>query len=371
MRVLHIASGRLYGGIERMLVTLAESTPPASGLMFEFAVAAEGRLSDELRDRGAQVHRLGDVRLRHPASLIRARHHVRGMLSLRDYAAVVCHAPWAHAVFGGVVRSAGVPCVLWQHDVATGGSIIERASKRIGADLVICNSRWTAQSAALLHPHAPHRVVYCAVASQPSGPTDRAEVRAALGASSEDVVVLAASRIEPWKGHLDLLRALARLAGRPWILWVAGGPQRAHEREHVRAIEEEVRRLGLQTRVTLLGERRDVRQLLAGADLLAQANVKPEPFGVVFAEALLAGVPVVTTRMGGAGEIVDESCGRLVPAKDPAALAGALDELISNAALRVSLGAAGVAHAAGVCDPSVVLARLESALLSVSVQTAA
>ena len=354
-----------------MLVTLAESAPLASGLLFEFAVAAEGRLFEELQDRGARVHMLGNVRLSHPSSVVRARHHVRGLLRQRDSPVVVCHAPWAHAIFGGVVRAAGVPCALWQHDVATGGSLVERASKRAGADLVICNSRWTAQSAAVLHPHAPHRVVYCAVASQPAGKDARAEIRAALGASSEDVVVLAASRIEPWKGHLDLLRALAGLSIRPWTLWVAGGAQRAHEREYAAAIDAEARRLGLQTRVRLLGERRDVRRLLAGADLLAQANVEPEPFGVVFAEALLAGVPVVTTRMGGAPEIVDESCGRLVPARDSQALTRALDELISNAALRASLGAAGVAHATGVCDPSVVLPQLESALLSVSVPTAA
>ena len=371
MRVLHIAAGRLYGGIERMLVTLAESARVAGGLDFEFAVAAEGRLSEELRDRGARVHALGNVRLSHPASVVRARHHVRGLLRQGDHSAVVCHAPWAHAIFGGVVRAASVPCVLWQHDVATGGSLVERASKRAGADLVICNSRWTAQSAAVLHPHAPHRVVYCAVASQQPGMDDRHAIRAALGASAEDVVVLAASRLEPWKGHLDLLHALAGVSSRRWTLWVAGGAQRAHERDYATAIEADVRRLGLEPRVRLLGERRDVRRLLAGADLLAQANVEPEPFGVVFAEALLAGVPVVTTRMGGAPEIVDESCGRLVAARDLEALTRALDELISNAALRASLGAAGVAHAAGVCDPSVVLPQLESALLSVSVPTVA
>jgi len=371
VRVLHIASGRLYGGIERMLVTLAESARAAGGLDFEFAVAAAGRLSEELLDRGARVHALGNVRLSHPSSVVRARHRIRELLRGHDYAAVTCHAPWAHAIFGGVVRAAGVPCVLWQHDMATGGSLLERASKRAGADLVICNSRWTAQSAAVMHPAAPHRVVYCAVAAQQPGKDDRREIRAALGASVEDVVVLAASRIEPWKGHLELLRALAGLPRRPWRLWVAGGAQRAHERDHAAAIEADVRRLGLETRVRILGERRDVRRLLAGADVLAQANVEPEPFGVVFAEALLAGVPVVTTRMGGAPEIVDESCGRLVAARDLEGLTRALDELISNAALRESLGAAGVAHAAGVCDPSVVLPQLESALLSVSVPTAA
>ena len=365
-----MASGRLYGGIERMLSTLSESSSVAGSLSFEFAVATEGRLSEELRERGAHVHGLGDVRLSRPRSVMRARHRLRGILRERPYAAVVCHAPWSHAIFGSVVRACGVPSVLWQHDRATGTPLVERASRAIGADLVICNSQWTAETAAALQPHAPHRVVYCAVAAERATTTDRADIRAMLGASSSDVVVLSASRLEPWKGHLDLIRALARPAAGSWTLWIAGGAQRPHERDYVAAIEAEVRRLRLENRVRLLGERRDVRRLLAGADLLAQANVGPEPFGVVFAEALLAGVPVVTTNMGGAPEIVDDSCGRLVHPRDLDALAAALGELISSAGLRASLGAAGVAHASARCDPSVVLPRLEAALLSVSVPTA-
>jgi len=366
-----VASGRLYGGIERMLATLAESTSLGGSLSFEFAVATEGRLSGELRDRGAHVHGLGDVRLSRPRSVLRARRYLRGILRERQYAAVVCHAPWSHAIFGSVVRACGIPSVLWQHDRATGAPLVERASRAIGADLVICNSQWTAETAAALQPHAPHRVVYCAVAPERAMNNDRTDIRAMLGASSSDVVVLSASRLEPWKGHLDLVRALARVTAESWTLWIAGGAQRPHERDYAAAIEAEVRRLGLENRVRVLGERRDVRRLLAGADLLAQANVGPEPFGVVFAEALLAGVPVVTTNMGGAPEIVDESCGRLVVPRDLDALATALGELISNAALRTSLGAAGFAHASARCDPAVVLPRLESALLSVSVPTAA
>jgi phosphatidylinositol alpha-1,6-mannosyltransferase len=75
--------------------------------------------------------------------------------------------------------------------------------------------------------------------------------------------------------------------------------------------------------------------------------------------------------MGGAREIVTESCGRLVAPGDVGALSGALDELISNPDLRASLGAAGAAHAAALCGPSVVWPTLEAALRSVSIETAA
>jgi glycosyltransferase involved in cell wall biosynthesis len=371
VKVLHLASGRLYGGIERMLATLAESAGGAGTLVFEFALASDGRLAEELRDRAATVHPLGNVRLSRPASVMRARRRFRALLRDCGYGAVICHAPWSHAIFGRSVRRSGAACVLWQHDRAEGRSFVERASRSIGADLVICNSRWTAQTAGVLQPAAPHRVIYCAVATPSASPDERSRVRAELGANPGDVVVLSASRIEPWKGHLDLIRALASLPARPWALWVAGGPQRPKEREYAAALEREVRRLGLERRVTFLGERRDVPRLLTGADLLSQANVEPEPFGVIFAEALLASVPVVTTSMGGAPEIVAESCGRLVPPGSVAALAAALDELISDAPLRASLGAAGPAHASERCHPAVALAQLEAALLSVPVSSAA
>jgi glycosyltransferase involved in cell wall biosynthesis len=365
--VLHIASGRLYGGIERMLTTLAEC---GKGRV-AFAVAAEGRLLSELRERGAQVHFLGAVRLRNPSSILRARHQLRSILQVRRPTSVVCHAPWAHALFASVARSRGVPTVLWQHDRATGTPLVERACRAAGAELVICNSNWTAGTASLLQPDAPCRTIYCPVMSGVVADDVRVRTREALGVGADRVVVLAASRLEPWKGHLQLIRALARLDSRPWMLWIAGGAQRPHERAHLRAIDAEIRRLGVESRVRCLGERNDVRSLLAGADLLAQANVEPEPFGVIFAEALLAGVPVVTTNMGGAPEIVAPSCGRLIPPGDVDALSAALDELIVDARLRRRLAALGPAHAASRCDPSVVLPQIDRALSSIGITTAA
>jgi glycosyltransferase involved in cell wall biosynthesis len=177
--------------------------------------------------------------------------------------------------------------------------------------------------------------------------------------------------MEAWKGHLELVRAVATLNEHRSVLWIAGSAQRAHERAHASAVVDEVRKLGLETRTRFLGERRDVDRLMAGADLLAQPNIDPEPFGIIFAEALRAGVPVVTANMGGAPEIVDESCGRLVPPHDPAALVKALRSLVSDAALRDALGAAGPGRAAMLCDPSRVVAQLSEAVASISIRTAA
>ena len=81
----------------------------------------------------------------------------------------------------------------------------------------------------------------------------------------------------------------------------------AYERE-LRAAAE---RLGIAARIKFLGQRDDVPSLMRAADVQCQPNAGPEPFGLVFVEALAAGLPVVTTRMGGPLEIVNASCGML------------------------------------------------------------
>ncbi|HXW03952.1 MAG TPA: glycosyltransferase [Vicinamibacterales bacterium] len=359
MRVLHVASGRLYGGIERMLVTIARAAGAVPSLESAFAVASPGRLVEELREAGAPVHVLGDVRLRHPGSVLAGRAVLRSVLRTSRPDVVVCHAPWSYALFAGIGRQERRPVVWWQHDRATGRSAVERWARTLPCDLVISNSRWTARTAQLVQPRARVEVLYCPVAAVASAAAARGAIRTALGAAHRHVVLLAASRLDPWKGHLSLLRALRLIAPDPsWVLWIAGGVQRPRDARYLARLQTAARDLGIASRVRFLGERRDIAAILAAADVVVQANERPEPFGVLFAEALLAGRPVVTTDTGGAPEIVDHSCGRLVTAGDLEALGGTLAELVADPALRARLGAAGPAHAAARCAPGPVLRRL-------------
>jgi glycosyltransferase involved in cell wall biosynthesis len=363
MHIVHVASGRLFGGIEQMLLTIAAHESAAPGLRASFAIAAPGRLEEMLRAAGADVLPLGDVRLRRPATIVRGRAVLADALRRLEPRAVVCHAPWSFALFGGVVRRHGVPLVLWLHERAAGRSLVERWAGRTRADLVISNSAWTSAAADLLQPGAPRVVIHPPVALAPCAPGTRGDVRAELGASPSSFVILGVSRMEPLKGHLNVLRALAPLAAIPeWEYWIAGGAQRPHERDYVAQLEREADALGLRGLVRFLGERRDVARLLAGADVFCQMNETPEAFGVVFAEALLARVPVVTADLGGAPEIVSHACGMLVPPGDRAALSSALVTLMRDPSLRSRLGDAGPAHVAGRCAPAVVLPQLAGAL---------
>jgi glycosyltransferase involved in cell wall biosynthesis len=98
--------------------------------------------------------------------------------------------------------------------------------------------------------------------------------------------------------------------------------------------------------------------LLDAADVYCQANTGPESFGIALVEALYAGLPVVTSALGGALEVIEEPWGVLVPPGHIGALAGALGGLLADGGARRRLAEGGPARAAALCDPARQLGRL-------------
>src|SRR6185295_6685236 len=107
-------------------------------------------------------------------------------------------------------------------------------------------------------------------------------------------------------------------------------------------------------------------KIIAASDVYCQPNIDPEPFGITFIEALYAGKPVVGTSVGGPTEIIDDSCGFLVPPNDALALANILRRLIGNQELRTQLGAHGPLRAQGLCDPAMQMKNLHGTLARVT-----
>ncbi|MCI0672995.1 MAG: glycosyltransferase, partial [Myxococcaceae bacterium] len=229
---------------------------------------------------------------------------------------------------------------------------------------VLANSAFSAVSVSELLPGKNVAVVGCPVEErEPPHAGLRARVRTELGVPEDRCVIIQVSRMEAGKGHLLLLESLARLdaADAPWECWVVGGAQRTEERSYEARVRREAEFLGLNHRVRFLGERRDVPRLLAAADIFCQANTGPEAFGIVFGEAMLARLPVLTTDMGGAREVVSPDTGARV-APRPEALAAVLHEWMRDAALRAQLGEAGRHRALTLYSPLSVLDALERAL---------
>jgi glycosyltransferase involved in cell wall biosynthesis len=158
--------------------------------------------------------------------------------------------------------------------------------------------------------------------------------------------LIAVGRLKAPKDFLTLIRALAALADQEYEALIVGdGPDRSE-------VEAEIRRLGLEDRVQLAGERSDVPELLAASDVFVLSS-RSEGLPVSVLEAMAAELPIVASRVGGVAElVVDRETGILVPPGDDAALAGALGRLVKDGELRRRLGAAGRARAESSFDLS-------------------
>lgn len=361
MRVLHLSSGNQYGGIERVLVASARHRTSAP-MDPAYAFCFPGRVSEEIRASGAPVHDLGPVRASRPWTVWRARRRLARLLAVGGFDVAVTHACWPHAMFAPVVRHARVRLAHFVHGVLGSGHWTERRAARTVPDVLIANGRFTATTVGRVFPSLAPVVVRCPVELGQAS-ADRDVTRSRIAVARDAFVILLAARIEAGKGHDVLIDALARLPDLgPLECWIAGGPHGSIGRRVLENLTRRVVGSGVGSRVRWLGERADVPDLLAAADVLCQPNTAPESFGVGFVEALAAGVPVVTSAIGGALEIVDESCGVLVPPGDVEAVACALRALIVDPARRRSLGAAGPARARGVADPAMRLRELAAAL---------
>lgn len=367
MKVLHVTSGNLYGGIETMLVAIARHRDTATRMDSQFAVCFEGRFRRELVGTGSKVHDLGAVRARNPMSVRRARLELLGTIEREGIDVVVCHSAWPLAIFGPAVPSSGRPLVLWQHGPLDGVFWLERWARRSRPSLVICNSRFTASSVCTAYDPSRVEVLYCPVPghadmSQVLGP-DRDALRSEFGAGPDDAVIVQVSRLEEGKGHRLHLEALARLRDTPgWVCWMIGGAQRPSERAFLAQLKALASDRGIADRVRFLGQRTDVMRLLSAADIHCQPNTHPEPFGITFVEALFAGLPVVATAMGGVLEIVDDTCGLLAQSTVPAAVAELLERLVGDPEQRRRLGRNGPARAMELCDPAIQIPKLERLL---------
>jgi glycosyltransferase involved in cell wall biosynthesis len=170
----------------------------------------------------------------------------------------------------------------------------------------------------------------------------------ATGSGGGQLNLLAVGSIVPRKGYAVLIEALAGLKRRNWRLKIAGT---ARNLETVTNLREQIHRAGLDEHVSLLGAvpDRDLDQLFAEADLFVMSSLF-EGYGMVLAEAMQRGLPIVTTTGGAASETVPDGAGLKVPPGDADALRDALEQALADPGLRAELSAR--AHRAGLDLPS-------------------
>jgi glycosyltransferase involved in cell wall biosynthesis len=365
MKLLHLYSGNLYGGVERMLGTLAHLQDLYPKLEHSFALCFHGKLWDELQSYTSRLYHLGEVRTRYPWTVLLSRSRFSKILKEAKPDWVVFHTPWPQAIYGGTAKRAGYKIATWFHDIPHPEKWLDRWAGFTIPDRIIANSHYTAASIGKLFKSPEPTILYYSaeVPMTEPAPEVREQLRSAEGVRPDEVVLFQASRFERWKGLHVFVQALTQLKEIPgWVGWLAGSPQKQGEEAYLQELKQIASNGGISSRLKFLGWRSDVPQLMQAADVFCQPNTGPEPFGLVFTEALSSRLPVVATSIGGAKEIVTAECGILVPPEEPNQVAEALKTLIQDRALRRKLGDAGPGRALQLVDPKRQMQALEALL---------
>jgi glycosyltransferase involved in cell wall biosynthesis len=166
--------------------------------------------------------------------------------------------------------------------------------------------------------------------------TDRAPT--ALGSPDGRLRLLSVGALVPRKGHDVLLRALADVSDLAWGLDCVGPTDRDPEWSGTLLRLRDMLRLRERARFSGVLSRRELDRRYAQADLFVLAS-RFEGYGMVFAEALARGLPILAARSGAVPETVPPGAGVLVQPDDPEALAAALRGLLTDADLRRRLAA--------------------------------
>ncbi|HWX44893.1 MAG TPA: glycosyltransferase family 4 protein [Solirubrobacteraceae bacterium] len=359
MRVLYVNHTSEVSGAERSLLSLLGALPDT---VRPCVATPPGRLMEAVERLGVPTTAIagtaGSLRL-HPlhtpralAEMALAAAQVRR--AARRHNAEVVHANSIRA--GIVVGLARPPAATVVHvrDCLPAGAVSAATLRLIAATAttVVANSRYTAQSVSAAAPGAQLEVIHNPLDLErwDAARIGRAEARARLGAAGgRELLLGVVAQLSPWKGQDTAIEALELVCaeGVDAHLLLIGSPKfraratRFDNEAYVARLRALVADAGLQDRVSWLGEREDVPELLSALDILMLPSWE-EPFGRALIEAMALGVPVISTSVGGPPEILDDGReGLLLPPREPHAWAQAIRALAQSPERRRELGRAG------------------------------
>jgi glycosyltransferase involved in cell wall biosynthesis len=336
MRVLHTITGVSMGGAEMMLYRLLARSDRDRFAPTILSLLRPGPIGERIRAMDVPVLTLG-MRQDRPLSpgmlrLIRIARSIQptliqGWMYHGNLTASIC-----------ALLSSGRPPVIWNvrhsiHDIAN-ETRLTRGFIRLGAALssspraIIYNSHLGASQHEQLGYDAKKTVVIpngfdCQLFRPRSEMAEK--LRREVGIDRERTIIGMVARNHPQKDSSNLIKATAMLVRRAinvHVLIVGVGFD-AGNAELARTIEQ----AGVTGRVSLMGQRHDIPEIVAGLDIATLSSAWGEGFPNVLGEAMACGVPCVTTDIGDSAWIVGRT-GMVVPPRDAEALADALGRLV-------------------------------------------
>ena len=328
------------GGAERTTIEVAEALKAAGAIPIVASVG--GRLEGELGRVGGELIRIDSLATKNPMQIWLNAGVIAKIARERNVKLIHARsrAPGWSAYWAA--KRMKLPFVTTYHGVYNAKSGIKRWYNSVMArgDRVIANSDYTAKHVIAEHPQAASRIVTIhrgvdIARFSPEAVNDgrRASLRKAWRLDEQaGAVILLPARMTGWKGHREAIAAAGMLAKQqpalPWSMVFVGDHQ--GRLDYVAELSDLISQHGVDARVRMAGHCDDMPAALALSDIVIAPSSEPEAFGRVAAEAGAMGVPAVGSAIGAQGEIiVDGETGLIVPPRDPAALAGAMGELLA------------------------------------------
>ncbi len=334
--IVHVLSSFGVGGQERVALDLAAGQVRRGHRVSVVSLAPppDGPLAAEFRDAGVGVLTIAKGRGLDPTLAARLALRFRGL----GADIVHTHNPQPLIYGAPAARLAGAVAIHTKHGMnpgSRGNMILRRAAAR-AVTAFVAVSEVTATQARAQRDCAPDKLVVV-----PNGirlerfrpdPDRRAAMRAELGIPPGAWVVGTVGRVDEYKNHPLLVRAMApALSERHRLVIIGDGPARE-------ALDEAVAALPEPRWVHVLGRRMDVDQLLPGLDVFALPS-SSEGLPLVVPEAMAAGLPVVATAVGGLPTVIDEGITGLLCPVDEAALRDRLAILAADRDRARTMGA--------------------------------
>jgi len=333
MRILHTEASLGWGGQEIRILTEAAGLI-GRGHAVELACPREARIFAEAPRFGVPVTALpiGRKRLRGLAAL-------RGFINTRPIDVINVHSStdsWLSAIAcrsmrrpPALVRTRHISTLV-PHDAMTRW-LYARAS----AEIVTTGEAIRAQLLRDLGVDPARATsIPTGIDTRRFAPADKLAARRALDLPQDAALIGIVATLRSWKGHRYLIEAIQLLShDRAHLVVVGDGPQRG-------ALERQIIDLGLARRVRLVGNQRDVAPWLAALDVFALPSYANEGVPQALLQAMLVGIPCVTTNAGAISEVaIDDVTARVVPKENALALAGAIDRLLNDTGLGRRLAA--------------------------------